>query len=73
MATASIKDSRLRLTFNAGIDTDGNPIVKYKSFNNVKTAALTDQLYNIVTALAPLQQHELSFVERNDSYSITAA
>jgi hypothetical protein len=72
MATANHTDSRLRIEFNAGMDLDGNPIVKYKSFNNVKTASTADQLYTIVSALAPLQQHELSNVERNDSFRITA-
>jgi hypothetical protein len=72
MASASITDSQLRLTFSAGVDNEGNPIVKYKSFNNVKTSATPDQLFAVVDALAPLQQHALSYVERNDSYSITA-
>lgn len=71
MATASIKDSQLRIMLNAGTDAEGNPIVKYKTFNNVKTSATADQLYNIVGAIAPLQQHGLGQVERNDSFTIT--
>jgi hypothetical protein len=70
MIEQNVTDSQLRLSFDFGKDVDGNQVVKYKSFNNVKTDATADALHSIATALAPLQQHPLLTVERNNSYEI---
>ena len=72
MATSTLSNSRLSLEFDAGIDGKGNTIYARKSFNNVKPQATDDQLYEIVQALVPLQQHELSMIERNNTSVISA-
>jgi hypothetical protein len=72
MAQATLSDSRMQLEFDAGVDPEGNQITKRKSFNNVKVSAIPDQLYNIATALAPLQQYPLVLIERDNTKIITA-
>jgi hypothetical protein len=72
MATAVMNDTRLSVTFDAGVDLDGKPVSKRKSFNNVKSSATHDQLYNMVQALAPLQQYPVSQIERTNSFDLTA-
>lgn len=72
MATATLASSRLSVTFDAGVDGDGDPVYTRKSFNNVKPDAENDDLYDIVQALAPLQEHELSTIERDNTFILTA-
>lgn len=59
-------DSRLQLVLSEGQDADGNMLIKRKSFNNVKTNATDEQLYTVSVALAPLQQHILVDIARED-------
>lgn len=73
MAVAEHLDTRLKLTFQNGIDPNsGKELYKTKSFNNVKTSSTADQLFAIATALAPLQQLTLSSVKRNDTELLMA-
>ncbi|SDM55291.1 DUF1659 domain-containing protein [Sediminibacillus halophilus] len=72
MADTQKVDSRLQLVFQDGVDGEsGDPILKNKTFNNVKTAATADQLMAISTALVDLQQRELYSIKRNDSLLIS--
>lgn len=72
MATTTKSDSRLSITFDAGVDGEGNPVTSRKSFNNVKTDASNDLLYDIVQALAPLQQHDVATIERDNTFILSA-
>lgn len=73
MAQANMIQSRLQLFFEQGIDQEtGEPILKTKSFNNIKTLASTEQLLNVATMLASLQQHPLQEVRRNDVSLLSA-
>ncbi|MBU8906506.1 DUF1659 domain-containing protein [Desertibacillus haloalkaliphilus] len=67
---AVIKNSRLSLQFEVGIDDDGLPIYRTKSFNNVKLNATDEQLTNTAQALIGLQQHPAMSIERNNVYSL---
>jgi len=71
MAVTSIKESRLRLTFEVGTDEFGEPIHRVKTYNNVKTDAQADQLYAVAQAIASLSSSPLFLVERNDMTEIT--
>lgn len=74
MAVANMTTSQLRLVLHDGDDpTSGEPIYKFKSFNNVKTDATADQLYAIANAFAGLQERPLYNVERKDSSDILEA
>ncbi|WP_067730629.1 DUF1659 domain-containing protein [Oceanobacillus damuensis] len=71
MAIADMTNSTLQLVFTDGIDSEsGLPIFKYKSFNNVKTSATTDQLYAVATAIADLQERPLYNINRKDTSDI---
>lgn len=71
MATSTVLQSTLVLSFDNGVDAKGKPVVKRKAFRNIKTAATQDQLYNVASVLAPLQQLPLISVERDDAAQIT--
>ncbi|SFG35457.1 Protein of unknown function [Halobacillus alkaliphilus] len=65
--STEIVRSQLQLVLENGQDEKGNTIFRTKSFNNIKMTATEDQLYRVATAMAPLQQHLLYSVERNDN------
>ncbi|MGI8314084.1 DUF1659 domain-containing protein [Halobacillus mangrovi] len=71
MAISSEKvGTQLQMVFENGVDGEGNPTFRTKSFNNVKPASTPEQLYTVSTALSQLQQRILYTVERNDSFVI---
>ena len=71
MAVADMMKSTLQLVLQDGIDPEsGSPILKSKSFNNVKTDATADQLYAIATALVGLQERSLYNINRRDTSDI---
>ncbi|WP_270181030.1 DUF1659 domain-containing protein [Alkalihalobacillus sp. CinArs1] len=67
MATASLNSTQLRMVLDVGVDEKGKTIFRSKNFNNIKVTASTDALFTVAAALAPLQQHTMFAVERNDS------
>ncbi|WML41406.1 DUF1659 domain-containing protein [Neobacillus sp. OS1-2] len=70
MAQALLEGTKLRLLFEAGIDDEGKPILKAKSFNNITKVATADQLSQAAQAIAVLCNDKLNKVERNDSSEI---
>ncbi len=67
MATKIPYNSRLSLIFQMGTDPDsGAPVLKTKSFSNVKHDATDDDVYAVATGLANLQKHPLYEVQRTD-------
>ncbi|MCF6136813.1 DUF1659 domain-containing protein [Pseudalkalibacillus berkeleyi] len=71
MATAVLDDTRLTITFDAGVDNEGKPVYKRKNFNNIKTTATHDQMFEMVQALAPLQQYPVSQIERSNAFDLS--
>ncbi|MDD9147905.1 MULTISPECIES: DUF1659 domain-containing protein [unclassified Sporolactobacillus] len=72
MATSTITESAMVLTFDNGLNEKGEPAYVTKSFRNIKPNASYDALLAIAQKLGPLQQHALISVERNDTAKITA-
>lgn len=71
MAVADKMTSTLRLVLYDGDDLiTGKPVYTSKSFNNVKTSAEADQLYQIAVAFSGLQERPLYNIERRDSSEI---
>jgi hypothetical protein len=68
--SSEIVNTQLQMVFDNGVDEEGNPIFRTKSFNNVKTTSTPEQLHNVTVSLAQLQQRVLYNVERNDSFII---
>jgi hypothetical protein len=72
MAQALLESTKLRMVFEAGVDEEGNPILRAKTFSNVKSGATTDQLFQAAQAISVLCNDTLNKVERNDSTNIIA-
>ena len=70
MAQAMLKDSRLTLVFETGLNEKGEPIFKGKSYGNVRKEATADQLHQAAVALGGLCSNPLSSVERTDNHDI---
>ncbi|MFJ5624426.1 DUF1659 domain-containing protein [Peribacillus loiseleuriae] len=62
MANEILEAVTIRLEFETGLDEKGMPIMKRKSFSNVKTDAASDDILAAVEAIAGLQMHPLSKV-----------
>ncbi|MGX6444001.1 DUF1659 domain-containing protein [Neobacillus sp. K501] len=67
MAQALLTGSKLKLSFQVGMDDDGKPIMKAKTFSNIKREATVDQLWQAAEAIFSLTADQLSNVERIDS------
>ncbi|WP_096190819.1 DUF1659 domain-containing protein [Neobacillus soli] len=72
MAKGLLLGTKLRLVFEAGMDDEGNPLYKAKTFSNVKKEATVDQLFQAAQAITVLCKDTLNKVERNDSTEILA-
>jgi hypothetical protein len=54
MAQAMLKDSRMTLVFETGLNEKGEPIFKGKSYANVRKEATPDQLHQAATTLTAM-------------------
>ncbi len=72
MAQSLLEGTKLRLVYEAGMDDNGELILRAKTFSNVKKEATTDQLFQAALALSVLGNDTLKKVERNDSVEILA-
>ncbi|WP_141432382.1 DUF1659 domain-containing protein [Bacillus sp. 03113] len=72
MAQAILADTKLRITFETGLNEKGEPIFKAKTFSNIKKEATADQLYSVAQAIASISAYTLSSIERNDSLDLMA-
>ncbi|USK49912.1 DUF1659 domain-containing protein [Bacillus sp. CMF12] len=70
MAQAIIIDSKLRLVFETGLNGQGKPVYKSKTYNSVKQSATADQLFTVGQAIAGLSSYPLTEMNRNDSFDI---
>ena len=70
MAQAIMTDSKLRVSYETGLNEKGEPIFKTKTYANVIETATTDQLHQVAQALASLSNDPLSGVERNDLFEL---
>ncbi|MCM3091837.1 MULTISPECIES: DUF1659 domain-containing protein [unclassified Cytobacillus] len=70
MAQAIITTSKLRLVFETGLNGQGKPVYKSKTYNSVKQSATADQLFTVGQAIAGLSSYPLSELNRNDNFNI---
>lgn len=70
LAQAMMIDTKLRLSFETGLNDKGEPVYKTKTFGNVKKTATADQLYQVSQAISQLCSDPLVTVVRNDSFDI---
>ncbi|OLO38065.1 hypothetical protein BTR23_11755 [Alkalihalophilus pseudofirmus] len=67
-----LTNSRLVIVFETGINQIGEPILKTKSFNNIKMGTTNEQLKAVADALTPLQGWTPYKVERSNTYNLEA-
>lgn len=72
MAQAVVTASKLRLVFQVGMDDDGKPILKAKTFNNIQKSATPEQLLQAAQALVGLSNDTLSNIERVENADLLA-
>ncbi len=64
MASINFKHASGRVSFNAGMTSDGKLIKKTKTYRNVTDVATPEQLYTGLAALASLSAYTLIDVEK---------
>lgn len=62
--------TRLQLRVRLGFDEYGNPILRTRSYSNIKTTATHDALYDTAHELAGLQEYPLDVVRRVDEMEL---
>jgi len=67
---AVIKETRLKLELDGGLNEKGNPIVKAKTFSKVKTDADNENLFSAAESLAGLQEMPLIGIKRLDEIDL---
>lgn len=72
MADTLLVDSQLRIVFDMGLDANGKQLYKTKNYNLIKTTVSAEELLQAAQAIVSLQTEPLAFVERNDTYHVTA-
>jgi hypothetical protein len=70
MAQAMMSSSKLRVSYETGLNEKGQPIYKTKTYSNVVEAATADQLHQVGQALASLSIYPVSMIERNDLFEV---
>lgn len=68
MAVSNIPaNSVLQLELRTGVNPSGNPVYQHKSLPNIKPDALDQDIFDVATALAGLQEFPLNGVVRIDN------
>ncbi|HHY92750.1 MAG TPA: DUF1659 domain-containing protein [Firmicutes bacterium] len=67
----SPEGARLQLFLQTGTDEAGKPVVRAKSFANVKAEATDQDVYDVAQALVGLQTYPLVAVRRIDTGALT--
>ncbi|WP_042271279.1 DUF1659 domain-containing protein [[Clostridium] dakarense] len=62
--------SGLKMRFDCGKNENGKTVVKNKTYSNVKATASNEDVYEVATAIANLQEHTLMEVCKIDNTSI---
>ena len=71
MAQVHLTSSRISLIFDNGVNENGKPVTKAKSFANVAVSATPDAIRQFAEAYASLQQKALVRVTRTDLNDIS--
>lgn len=70
--TASATDSVMVVSYQTGLNAQGSPILRQRSFPNVKSAALDQDVYDAAQALYSLQDYPLTGVRRDNRFELAA-
>ena len=65
MAIKMTRDSKLRVVFQTGLNGEGKPIYKTKSYANVAEEVTPDQLQQVGEALASLSTYPMGGIQQS--------
>ena len=68
---ATPKDTVMVVTYQTGLTEGGSPALSQRSFQNVKSEALDQDLYDVAIALYGLQDYPLISVRRDNRVDLT--
>lgn len=68
--TATLLGTRLQLRLRTGFDGLGNPILRTRTYANIKPATNNEDLFATGTELVSLQDHELDVIRRVDELEL---
>ena len=60
------KDSVLVVSYQVGLSESGAPLLRQRSFPNVRVAALDQDVFDVANALYSLQDYPLTSVRRDN-------
>jgi len=63
---ATAKDTVMVVTYQMGSTPEGSPILRQRSFPNVKSGALDQDIFDVANALYGLQDYPLIGVRRDN-------
>jgi hypothetical protein len=61
---SNVLDTTARMTFQTGVDAEGNPILKNRSYGNVKAGAADQDIYDVCQIMAGLQENTLVSIRK---------
>jgi len=64
-------ESALIAGYQIGVNTNGSPITRQKTFNGVKSTSSSQDIYDVVGALFGLISYPLLEVRRDNRFSLT--
>ncbi|SCG81894.1 hypothetical protein DW1_0274 [Proteiniborus sp. DW1] len=67
---AVIKETKLKLQLDGGLNEKGTQIVKAKTFSKVKTDAANENIFSAAESLAGLQEMPLIGIKRIDEIDL---
>lgn len=65
--------SVLKLVLDTGEVSNGNPVLRTRSINGIKSTAADQDLFDVAEALSGLQQYTLNAVRRVDNSALIEA
>ncbi|MBM7644001.1 hypothetical protein JOD45_000192 [Scopulibacillus daqui] len=71
MVNSTLIDTTLVLSLDGGLNKEAKPVIKKKTFRNVKVKATDSQLYNVAKAIAPLTHYPLISIERHNIVNLS--
>ncbi|KFI35439.1 hypothetical protein HY00_05005 [Peptococcaceae bacterium SCADC1_2_3] len=63
----------MKLELQTGVDAQGNPVIRTKSFSRLKATAVDQNVFDVAQALAGLQEYGLNKVMRVDGSELVVA
>ncbi len=66
-------DSKLKIKYQVGVDSNGNPKYSTKTYSKIKTASTDEDVYAVADAIANLQQNSVGGFNRVDEKEIAQA